>query len=72
LVGAADAFADQNLHRRTWALADDALWRLGTGGILRSHPGEDRYEAVDVIGILLLSLYRLHVGREPDLMGWWL
>jgi hypothetical protein len=56
---------------RPWAeeAAREALDRLGSEGIFRGHPGEDRYDAVDGVGYLLLVLLRLHTGGEPDLMG---
>lgn len=71
LCAAAHDFNEPTLLQRAQTLADAALARLGTGGLLRSHPGEERYEAVDGVGVLLLALYRLRFGRDPDLMGWW-
>jgi hypothetical protein len=38
-------------------------------GMFRGHPGEDRYDAVDGVGFLLLALLRLATGREPEMLG---
>jgi hypothetical protein len=37
--------------------------------MFRTHPGEDRTEAVDGLGVLFLALIYLETGREPDLLG---
>lgn len=51
------------------AVADEAVSKLWAQGMFRSHPEEDRYDAVDGMGVLALSLMRLETGRKPDLMG---
>jgi hypothetical protein len=54
-------------------MADDmaaaAEKRLFFNGMFRGHAGEDRYDAVDGVGYLLLALLFLDAGKEPDLMG---
>ena len=61
---------------RTWArdLADDAvrvLWRSHADGrgVFAGHPGEDRYDAVDGVGYLLLAFLSLEIGTRPEFMG---
>ena len=52
-------------------MAQDAISHLWVEecGMFRSHPGEDRCDAVDGIGILFLALLCLQTGRAPDMMG---
>ena len=50
-------------------LADAAVDILFAHGMFRSHAGEDRYDAVDGVGYLLLALIFLETGRKPDLLG---
>ncbi|MGI5816582.1 MAG: hypothetical protein ACOX9R_00620 [Armatimonadota bacterium] len=66
--------ADEALGRAEWrdlaaALAEEAVQVLWTGELFRGHPGEDRYDAVDGVGILMLALLRLETGEEPPMMG---
>jgi len=35
----------------------------------RSHAGEDRYDAVDGVGYLLLALIYLETSKKPDYLG---
>jgi hypothetical protein len=37
--------------------------------MFRSHPGEDRADAVDGLGILFLALAELETGAAPRLLG---
>ena len=37
--------------------------------MFRSHAGEDRYDAVDGVGYLLLALIYLETGRKADYQG---
>jgi hypothetical protein len=48
-------------------IADEAIERLFVvqSGMFRSHPGENRCDAVDGLGILLLALLYLDTGEEP-------
>jgi hypothetical protein len=50
-------------------LAGAAVDILFAHGMFRSHAGEDRYDAVDGVGYLLLALIFLETGRKPDLLG---
>lgn len=50
-------------------VADEAMDRLWTGNHFRTHPGENRCDAVDGLGFLFLALMQLETGEEPDLMG---
>ena len=50
-------------------VADEAVAALWAGGLFRGHVGEDRYDAVDGVGFLLLSLLHLATGRPPDYQG---
>jgi len=38
-------------------------------GMFRGHPGEERCDAVDGVGLLLLALLDLDGAGEPDGMG---
>lgn len=49
-------------------LAAEAVKRLWTGTMFRGRPGEDRYAAVDGVGILLLALLEREHG-PGDLLG---
>lgn len=46
----------------------DHLW-CEEAGMFRSHPGEDRADAVDGLGILFLALLEHETGISPDLKG---
>jgi hypothetical protein len=37
--------------------------------MFRSHASEDRYDAVDGVGYLLLALIYLETGKKPDYLG---
>jgi hypothetical protein len=37
--------------------------------MFRGHAGEDRYDAVDGVGYLLLSLLYLETGKRADYLG---
>jgi hypothetical protein len=52
-----------------WRLAEEALSALGADGFMRSHPYEDRCDAVDGMGWLLLALLSLHDNADPDTGG---
>lgn len=62
-------------HKKALALAhrvaEEAVTRLfvSSAGMFRSHPGEDRADAVDGLGILFLALISLETGNEPDSFG---
>jgi hypothetical protein len=69
LAEAAETFQEPRWRDQAEKLAQDALAQLWTGSLFRTHPGEDRYDAVDGAGCLLLGLIRLETGQDPDLMG---
>lgn len=50
-------------------IATEAVEKLWHEEMFRSHPGENRYDAVDGIGILSLSLLWLDSGQKPETMG---
>lgn len=50
-------------------VANEAVTVLFSNDMFRSHPGENRYDAVDGVGILSLSLIWLETGEKPDMMG---
>jgi len=71
LLRAARSLDDPKLFAEAKQLAAEAVTHLYSkpAGMFRSHPGEDRCDAVDGMGILFLSLISLETGKEPDLMG---
>ena len=69
LAGASTALGDDSLRAQAQALAEEAIGHLYAGCMFRGHPGEDRYDAVDGVGYLLLALLRLETGSDLDLMG---
>jgi hypothetical protein len=50
-------------------LANAAIDILFAHGMFRSHASEDRYDAVDGVGYLLLALIFLETGKKPDFLG---
>lgn len=50
-------------------IAREAVDVLFAHDMFRSHPGEYRYDAVDGVGILSLSLLWLETGKKPDMMA---
>jgi hypothetical protein len=73
LLGYADTFDDYGARALARRVAEEALSVLyvgdAGGGMFRGHPGEDRYDAVDGVGFLLLALLRLATDEEPAMMG---
>ena len=69
LCGAAQGLASEEIWDLANRVADEALSVLYAQGMFRGHPGEDRYDAVDGVGFLMLGLLYLHTGAPPDLMG---
>jgi hypothetical protein len=57
--------ADRRLARE---VADEAVARLfvAESGMFRSHPGEDRCDALDGPGILMLALLYLESGQDVE------
>lgn len=71
LTRAAVVLGDSQIADLAQEVARDAVDKLyiPAAGMFRSHPGEDRTDAIDGPGVLLLALLYLHNGREPDLLG---
>ena len=71
LVRSANVLDDPKLFDQAKTLAAESVQHLYSKEALmfRSHPGEERCDAVDGIGILFNALIYLQTGREPDLMG---
>ncbi len=71
LLHAARTLNDPKLFDDARRLAAEAVSQLysKSAGMFRSHPGEDRCDAVDGMGILFLSLLSLETGTEPELLG---
>lgn len=70
---AGEALGDAGLRADAASAAGSAIASLFRprvdGGMFAGHPGEDRYDAVDGVGYLLLALLRLATGGTPALMG---
>ena len=71
LVRASHVLGDESYFKRARQLAAEATGHLFNrrSGMFRSHPGEERCDAVDGIGLLFLALIYLEQGKEYDLMG---
>lgn len=69
LLGAAWLLDRNDLEAQARDLADEAVAVLFSNEMFRGHPGEDRYDAVDGVGFLLLALLALDSGQPLDLMG---
>lgn len=69
LLSAAETTKSDPPRRQAEALAEWALEHLWTGTLFRTHTTEDRYDAVDGLGLLMLALIRLETGQAPDAMG---
>lgn len=68
LVRTSQIFEYPEYHKLAREIADEAMKTLFVeeAGMFRSHPGENRCDAVDGPGILLLALLYLDTGREPE------
>lgn len=71
LLRAARALDDASLFQQARQLAAEAVRQLHVEEtqMFRSHPGEDRCDAVDGIGLLFLALLDLETGHEPAMLG---
>ena len=69
LLGYAKIMDDSAAHDLAINVADEAMNVLYSHGMFRGHAGEDRYDALDGVGFLLLALMRLQTGSEPETMG---
>jgi hypothetical protein len=68
---AAGVLDQAHLEATAQTLAEEAVAQLyaPSAGMFRSHPGEERCDAVDGIGILFLALIYLQTGHDPDAAG---
>jgi hypothetical protein len=69
LLSCAETLNDSNYKDLAKKIAKEAVDVLFAHAMFRSHPGEYRYDAVDGVGILSLSLIWLDTGQKPDRMG---
>jgi hypothetical protein len=69
LCRAAHVFDESSWLSLAEQAAEKAIDLLFVDGMFRGHPGEDRYDAVDGVGYLMLALLYLDTGQEPDGMG---
>jgi hypothetical protein len=69
LTGAGQWLKEPEYTTLAHKLAVDSVDILFADGMFRSHAGEDRYDSVDGVGYLLLSLFYLQAGKRPDYMG---
>lgn len=71
LVRASHVLGEEAHFQLARKLAAEAVGQLHhrPAGMFRSHPGEERCDAVDGIGLLFLALIYLERGEEPDLLG---
>ena len=71
LLRAANVLNEPKFFDQAKLLSKEAVGILHSkdASMFRSHPGEDRCDAVDGMGMLFLSLIYLETGREPDAQG---
>jgi len=69
LWGAGKFLNDERIKQLAHTAAREAIDVLFENDMFRTHPGEHRYDAVDGVGFLLLSLIALETNNEPELMG---
>jgi hypothetical protein len=71
LCNAAAVFNSPQLKAQASTLAEEAVAQLysPSAKMFRGHPGEERCDAVDGIGILFLALMYLQTGKIPDTLG---
>jgi hypothetical protein len=69
LLNCHEQLGDKAYRDLAVTVANEAVDKLWAQGMFRSHPEEDRYDAVDGIGVLSLSLMWLDTGKKPDRMG---
>lgn len=68
-LGCAATFGDAGFTDLAQGLADEAIDVLWAHDMFRTHGGEDRYDAVDAPGYLMLALLWLETGDEPGHHG---
>jgi len=66
---AGQMLGDAGMTELAWRVADESLAVLDAGHCLRSHPWEDRCEAVDGMGWLIMAWLALIDEAVPETMG---
>lgn len=69
LLSCSEELDDNSCKKLAFEIADEAVHILYSQDMFRGHPGENRYDAVDGVGILSLTLMWLETGKKPDMMG---
>lgn len=69
LAYATEVTGDSSYRGTAFELARHAKETLYVNGMFRGHAGEDRYDAVDGVGYLLLAMLYLDAGRQADYLG---
>jgi len=69
LTDAGATFDNPEYTAQARKLADASIDTLFAHGMFRSHASEDRCDAVDGVGYLLLALIYLETGKKPDYLG---
>jgi len=71
LLSAAEVLEEKRPRELARRVASEAVAMLQHGDRFRTHPGEDRCDAVDGMGFLIFALLKL-IGLSPDTagMGW--
>ncbi|WP_236981013.1 hypothetical protein [Membranihabitans maritimus] len=69
LLSCAEELEDISFRYLAEEVAEESINVLFAHDMFRGHPGENRYDAVDGVGILSLALLWLDSNQKPDLMG---
>lgn len=69
LLSCAAELGDDSYRQLAKVVADESVRTLYAHEMFRGHPGEDRYDAVDGVGILGLALLWLETNQKPNMMG---
>lgn len=71
LLGCSETFDDPKYAQLAAQVAQEAttFLYLPEANMFRSHTGEDRFDTVDGVGMLSLSLIWLETGKQPEMMG---
>lgn len=71
LLNCHDVFGDNKYKELAQLIAKEAVGflYLPEAKMFRSHTGEDRFDTVDGVGMLSLSLIWLETGKQPEMMG---
>ncbi len=71
LLNSYEVFGDNKFKELAQVVAKEAVdfLYLPEANMFRSHTGEDRFDTVDGVGMLSLTLQWLETGNKPDLKG---